>query len=103
MTSLMKRLRENPPKKIGSLEVTSIEDYLKGYENLPPSNVLRYWLDDESKLVIRPSGTEAKIKIYAEVTQIPGKDLKADIAACKSRVEKLIELFENEIGVNHRS
>lgn len=103
MESLMKRLRENPPKKIGSLEVSLSEDYLNGNKNLPPSDVLRYWLDDESKLVIRPSGTEPKIKIYSEVVQIPGKDLKADITACESKAKKLIELFEDEVGVSQES
>ena len=65
----MKTLRHNPPTHIAGHAVTATEDYLHGKDTLPPSDVLRFWLDDRTKLVIRPSGTEPKVKIYAEVMQ----------------------------------
>lgn len=95
MTSLMKKLRETPPKEIGGHRVVLLEDYLNGKENLPPSDVLRFWLDDESKLVIRPSGTEPKVKIYAEV-------VGTDIESCDARLKKMVEAFQHEIGASHR-
>ncbi len=56
------KLRNTPPSHIGGIEVASIEDYANGTMPLPQSDVLRFWLSDGSKLVIRPSGTEPKIK-----------------------------------------
>lgn len=101
MNLLMKKLRETPPTQIGGQPVALLEDYLHGLEGLPPSDVLRFWLADASKLVIRPSGTEPKVKIYAEVVKKGGEDLVKDIAACDARLKKLVEAFQHEIGINH--
>lgn len=98
MNSLMKQLRKNPPTQIGGCAVTAVEDYLHGKEALPPSDVLRFWLDDGSKLVIRPSGTEPKVKIYAEVRQKAEKNLDAALAACDARLRKMVEGFQRELG-----
>ncbi len=103
MNGLMKQLRKNPPRHIAGLMVSSLEDYLYGKDSLPPSDVLRFWLADGSKLVIRPSGTEPKVKIYAEVMQKGGQDLRQAIASCDSRLKKLIEDFLREIGAPQRS
>jgi phosphoglucomutase/phosphomannomutase len=67
MLDLMHDLRKNPPKEIAEKKVTHFADYEKGVDGLPPSDVLLFRLADKSKLIIRPSGTEPKIKIYAEV------------------------------------
>jgi phosphoglucomutase/phosphomannomutase len=94
MNALMKRLRKNPPKEIGGQMVVLTEDYLYGTEGLPSSDVLRYWLKDGSKLVIRPSGTEPKVKIYAEVKQEAGGDLNRAIAGCDARLKQVVEEFK---------
>jgi phosphoglucomutase len=71
----MSDLRENPPKKIGGVKVSSIGDYIAGYvynletntkepTNLIKSDVLYYTLENGDKIIVRPSGTEPKIKIY---------------------------------------
>lgn len=65
----MQQLRTSPPQQIGPIAVVSIDDYSKGREKLPPSDVLCFQLKEGSKIVIRPSGTEPKIKIYLEVSQ----------------------------------
>lgn len=73
--ALMDHVRKNPPKTIGNATVVSFEDYLThthvfsetGHKEpivLPSSNVLRFFLSDKTKIVIRPSGTEPKIKVY---------------------------------------
>ena len=75
MNELMEALRAHPPKEICGQEVVIIDDYLTLEKKnlatnanekllLPTSNVLVLRLTDESKFVIRPSGTEPKIKIY---------------------------------------
>lgn len=88
MQDLMHRLRKNPPIHIGDEEVVTVEDYLE-HTTLPKSDVLRFWLSKGSKLVVRPSGTEPKVKIYAEVVE--KKSL--DIEACDERLRRLVEAF----------
>lgn len=94
---LMKRLRSFPPTHIAGWPVTALKDYLHGIESLPPSDVLCFWLSDGSKLVIRPSGTEPKIKIYAEVLEKKTTDIERAIASSDARLKKLIESFQNEL------
>jgi phosphoglucomutase/phosphomannomutase len=96
MNALMKRLRKNPPTQIGGQAVHAVEDYLEGFGSLPPSDVLRFWLADGSKLVIRPSGTEPKVKIYAEVMQ-KAEHIDTAIAACDERNKKLVGAFLREM------
>ena len=73
MASIMKGLRENAPKDFAGIAVTKITDYAKPEETgLPKANVLIYGLEDGSTVIVRPSGTEPKIKIYFTTK---GKDL----------------------------
>lgn len=63
MSAFMKELRENPFTSVCGKKVDCIKDYLRGTDNLPKSNVLKFSGNDFS-LVVRPSGTEPKIKVY---------------------------------------
>ncbi|MFD6425800.1 phospho-sugar mutase [Streptomyces sp. NPDC060198] len=62
----MRRLRERPPAELAGLAVTSAEDLSKGSAQLPPTDGLRYRLDG-ARVIVRPSGTEPKLKCYLEV------------------------------------
>ncbi|MET8172932.1 phospho-sugar mutase [Streptomyces clavifer] len=62
----MRRLRENPPAELAGLAVTSAEDLSQGTELLPPTDGLRYHLTG-ARVIVRPSGTEPKLKCYLEV------------------------------------
>lgn len=53
---------------ISNVKISKYEDYLLGVSNLPKSNVVKFYLEDASTVVIRPSGTEPKLKIYISVT-----------------------------------
>ena len=74
MSDMMASLRENAPKEIAGFEVVKVADYkmstMKSCDGeateikLPKSNVLSYYLADGSKVIVRPSGTEPKIKAY---------------------------------------
>ena len=75
MADMMDSMRNNPPAEIGGIKVKKVSDYLTSKAtdtetgateaiDLPSSNVLSYSLEDDNKVVIRPSGTEPKIKIY---------------------------------------
>ncbi len=68
--SFMHRLRASPPLEINGICIVKTEDYLLGSKGLPPSDVLAFYLEDKSKILIRPSGTEPKLKIYASL-QLP--------------------------------
>ena len=73
MASIMDSLRNNPPKEIGGYPVTKVTDYKKSEETgLPAANVLIYALEGGATVVVRPSGTEPKIKTYFTTL---GKDL----------------------------
>ncbi|MER5851885.1 phospho-sugar mutase [Streptomyces sp. NPDC002012] len=62
----MRRLRDQPPTALAGLAVTSAEDLSEGTEQLPPTDGLRYHLDG-ARVIVRPSGTEPKLKCYLEV------------------------------------
>ncbi|MFI2208837.1 phospho-sugar mutase [Streptomyces sp. NPDC020141] len=65
----MKALRTRPPESLAGLAVTGAEDLSRGSEALPPTDGLRYYLDGEyrARVIVRPSGTEPKLKCYLEV------------------------------------
>ena len=63
----MARLRAEPPTALGGRAVEQAEDLLEGTETLPPTDGLRYRLADGGRVVVRPSGTEPKLKGYLEV------------------------------------
>ena len=65
--TLMSRLRKHPPMDIGGVPVARIDDLAEGSEQLPPTDGLRYSLKDQSRVIVRPSGTEPKLKVYLEV------------------------------------
>lgn len=88
---MMTYYRNNMPKEISGVEVVHISDYEKKevYDNsgkkikditLPKSNVLQYILSDNTKITIRPSGTEPKIKFYFEVCVKESKDKRVAVA-----------------------
>lgn len=61
---MMSHVRENLPEEVAGIKVEKVVDYIDGYEDIPASNVLRFYLEDGSWFAIRPSGTEPKIKFY---------------------------------------
>jgi len=69
MASVMQRLRSSPPTAIGDLSVLSVGDLLDHPSGLPPTNALILNLSGSARLVVRPSGTEPKLKLYGETVQ----------------------------------
>ncbi len=65
--SIMADWRDNPPTEVAGVKVVQTLDYEKGIDGLPSENVLKYILEDDSWFVLRPSGTEPKIKVYFAV------------------------------------
>lgn len=78
ITAAMDRLRATPPTSLGGHAVEQVEDLNEGSENLPPTDGLRYTLSAGARVVVRPSGTEPKIKCYLEVViPVEGENLAA--------------------------
>ena len=103
MANIMSNLRDNPPTEVSGIEVVATADYklsvakdLKsGTEeviNLPKSNVLSYSLADGGAVIVRPSGTEPKIKLY--LTSV-GKTREESLALC----DKLGKDMESKLGL----
>jgi phosphomannomutase len=67
ITELLAGLRSNPPQEIAGQTVESIDDLAAPTDGLPPTDGLRLWLSGGVRIIIRPSGTEAKLKCYIEV------------------------------------
>ena len=67
ITELLAGLRRNPPAQIAGRSVSSVDDLAAPTDGLPPTDGLRIWLDGGIRIIIRPSGTEAKMKCYIEV------------------------------------
>ncbi len=85
MASIMKGLRDTPPVDFDGIAVAGVTDYSEPEKTgLPKANVLIYKLDDDSTVIVRPSGTEPKIKTYFTTK---GKDL----AEAQAKKDKLAE------------
>ena len=69
---IMSALRSAPPARLGEVAVEHIDDLSDGFEGLPPSDVLRIRLADGSRVMVRPSGTEPKLKIYIDASSDDG-------------------------------
>ncbi|MFE1956107.1 phospho-sugar mutase [Streptomyces sp. NPDC059524] len=83
----MRRLREQPPAELAGLAVTSAEDLSAGAGGLPPTDGLRYALSG-ARVIVRPSGTEPKLKCYLEVV-VPVPDRSALPAAREEAARRL--------------
>ena len=64
---IMTYFRESDLKEFSNIKIDDFKDYSKGIDNLPKSDVLKYFLEDGSWVAIRPSGTEPKLKFYIAV------------------------------------
>lgn len=108
MAAAMNRLRQANLKEIAGCKVVSIQDYQASTEffvdsgvtkemTLPVSDVLLYWLKDGSKVMVRPSGTEPKIKISCGVRQRDFKSIEEGIVSARKQCDRLLETLEKNL------
>lgn len=91
---MMKWIRENEPTEIAGVKVSRIIDYINGFDDIPPQNCLRFFLENDSWFAIRPSGTEPKIKFYFYSCQDTLEKAKQVNTAIKDAVLAMINKVE---------
>ncbi|MFF4141425.1 phospho-sugar mutase [Streptomyces sp. NPDC001698] len=91
----MRRLREQPPTALAGLPVTRSEDLTRGTDRLPPTDGLRYTLDG-ARVIVRPSGTEPKLKCYLEVVIPVGTH--ADLPAARGKADALLASIKRDLS-----
>ena len=85
----LERLRSTPPTSLGGLGVEAVDDLAQGSGGLPPTEGLRFRLADRARVVVRPSGTEPKLKCYLEVVVPVGQEQDGVDAARIAAVGRL--------------
>jgi phosphomannomutase len=85
---IMARLRAAPPTEIGGIAVDAIEDFIDGFDRFEANDILRYRLADGSRVIVRPSGTEPKLKVYVDAASTEGS-AEERIAAASATVQRL--------------
>ena len=103
IAEMITALRNNPPSEVAGVAINVAEDYKLSTRvnkvagttetiNLPKSNVLKFILADDSWFVIRPSGTEPKVKIYASVVGTSAEDAEAKSAAFVGAIKEILNV-----------
>lgn len=90
----MDRLRSAPPTRIGEHAVEAAEDLRTGSADLPPADVLRYRLAGGARVVVRPSGTEPKLKCYLEAV-VP---VTATVEEARARAAQSLKEMEHDLS-----
>ncbi|MCE2982287.1 MAG: phospho-sugar mutase [Parachlamydia sp.] len=104
----MQKIRSSHLLAIDSIPVAAIEDYSSSTKydvetgktepiQLPVSDVLLYWLNDGTKVMIRPSGTEPKVKIYCGLVEKNFNSIEEGIEACQKRCDAILNFMKNQL------
>ncbi|MEW1826478.1 phospho-sugar mutase [Streptomyces sp. NPDC088196] len=91
----MRQLREQPPTALAGLAVTQAEDLNEGTDKLPPTDGLRYTLDG-ARVIVRPSGTEPKLKCYLEVV-VPVA-AHADLPVARAQAAETLATIKRDLS-----
>jgi len=91
ITKLLAGLRKNPPVEIAGRAVETIDDLAAPKDGLPPTDGLRIWLAGGIRIIVRPSGTEAKMKCYIEVVTKTAEDSAALLDDLREPLKKFLD------------
>ncbi|MFJ6550061.1 phospho-sugar mutase [Microbacterium sp. NPDC091676] len=89
--TVMLSLRSLPPTQIAGRSIASAEDLLQSAPGQPSGDVLRYRLSDGSRVIVRPSGTEPKLKVYIDATGDSAEAAAAAVAELEAGVRVLLD------------
>ena len=95
IATAMRQLRASPPTVLGGRAVDAVDDLADGIGGLPPTDGLRFLLDAGARVIVRPSGTEPKIKCYLEVI-VPVDD--GDVAAARASAADAITAIKADLA-----
>jgi phosphomannomutase len=96
---IMRRLRSNLPTEIAGAQVTEFIDLAIGSPQLPPTDGLLFNLDGGGRVIVRPSGTEPKVKVYLQsVVSVDGTDLAAARAQAEANLAAMAEVAGTWLG-----
>jgi phosphomannomutase len=91
----MRQLRDSPPSTLGGHSVERVDDLSTGVGGLPPTDGLRYILSGGARVVVRPSGTEPKLKYYLEVIEeVDG----IDVAPARARAARTLAAIKDDLS-----
>ncbi|GAA2135655.1 phospho-sugar mutase [Nocardioides koreensis] len=95
IAAAMDRLRQTPPTSLGGLAVVRVDDLAEGSADLPPTEGLRYHLAEGGRVIVRPSGTEPKLKCYLEVV-VP-VNIEDGVEAARISAAGRLDALRNDI------
>lgn len=91
MTKVLGQIRAHVPESIGKFAVVKFEDLETPTDGLPPTNGVRFFLSGDVRVIIRPSGTEPKIKCYIEVVR------KGEVSAAKAEAHQVMDSLDGDL------
>ncbi|MGL4174920.1 MAG: phospho-sugar mutase [Dermatophilaceae bacterium] len=97
---VMARLRAEPPTTIGGVDIAHTDDLARGDGGLPPTEGLRWYLADDSRVVVRPSGTEPKLKVYLECVEPVADD---GLSAARERANRRLTAIRADLETRTRA
>ncbi len=103
IAAAMRRLRADLPTAVGGNAVRRVTDYASGEEErpawMPNTNLVALELEDDARILVRPSGTEPKLKIYADVRHEPTGDLRDVETAARRDAQRLADAMADQLGL----
>jgi phosphomannomutase len=87
------KFRSNPPVTLAGRAVIAIDDFANGFENFPPTDLIRLTIEGGSRVIVRPSGTEPKLKIYIDAAVTDGDNRSARVAEVVAALEADLNAF----------
>ena len=90
IAEIISYFRNTNIESINNKKVVEVKDYAKGIDGLPKSNVLKYFLEDESWVAVRPSGTDPKLKFYIAVKGNDEAECDTKVAGIKANIDEIV-------------
>jgi phosphomannomutase len=87
------RFRTNPPATLGGHRVVAVDDFAHGFEEFDPTDLIRLTIEGGSRVIVRPSGTEPKLKIYIDAAVTEGSDRAERVGTVVASIESNVRAF----------
>jgi phosphomannomutase len=91
--AISSKFRNSPPTTLGGQSVSAVDDFANGFENFPPTDLIRLTIEGGSRVIVRPSGTEPKLKIYIDAAVTDGDNRTGRVADVVAAIESDLRAF----------